>query len=70
MSLELKEQELDALLNDADFVFADYYIFRSVLGRGAFGVVVEAVNKSTLETMAVKVRKWCGHCEANSTLDH
>ncbi len=48
-------QDLELILNDVDYNFADHYVYRSKLGQGAFGVVVEAISKKTLETMAVKV---------------
>lgn len=45
----------DHVLNDTNFLFSDFYLFRSVLGKGSFGIVVEAVSKRTLENMAIKV---------------
>ena len=45
------------LLNDTNFRFSDHFRFRSLLGHGGFGFVVLAVSKTTLETMAVKVKK-------------
>ncbi len=35
--------------------FDDFYIFKGLLGSGAFGLVVKAVNKETNEECAVKV---------------
>ena len=49
-----EEVELEEALNDSNFRFSDYFIYRSLLGRGGFGLVVEAIRKTTLETMAVK----------------
>jgi hypothetical protein len=61
MNEQLSGPELDDALNDIDFSFSDYYVFRSLLGKGGFGLVVEAIRKTTLEVMAVKVvggAKW------------
>ena len=52
---ELDKAALENILNDTNFRFSDQYHYCSVLGKGAFGLVVEAVSKSTLENMAVKV---------------
>ena len=53
--MRLCKQSLDEILNDENFVFADHFCYRKILGHGAFGYVVLAVTKNTLETMAVKV---------------
>ena len=55
MLITLSGPELEQALNDTDFIFAEHYIYRALLGRGAFGLVVEAISKLTLEIMAVKV---------------
>ena len=55
MDKEYTAAELEDLLNDRDYKFSNYYVYRSILGKGGFGVVVDAVSKSTLEGMAVKV---------------
>ncbi len=55
MQVTLSGPELEEALNDTDFVFADHYVYRALLGRGAFGLVVEVISKQTLEIMAVKV---------------
>lgn len=49
------KEELENLLDDGNYKFSDHYVFRSILGKGAFGVVVEAISKATLEVMAVKI---------------
>lgn len=46
---------LEHILNDTDYRFSDHYIYHSLLGKGGFGYVVEAVSKTTMENMAVKV---------------
>lgn len=48
-------QELEILLNDENYNFKDHYHFRSVLGKGGFGIVVEAISKTTFESLAIKV---------------
>jgi hypothetical protein len=58
MKDEMDKATLDCVLNDTNFRFSDYYHYCSLLGKGAFGLVVEAVSKSTLENMAVKVGHW------------
>jgi len=55
MSKELADIELEELLNDTNYKFSSYYVYRGILGKGAFGVVVHAISKKTLEEMAVKV---------------
>jgi len=42
-------------LNDTNFRFSDHFCYRATLGHGSFGIVVLAISKTTLETMAVKV---------------
>ena len=42
-------------LSDSNFNFPEQFCYRATLGHGSFGVVVLAVRKTTLETMAVKV---------------
>ncbi len=44
------------VLNDQDYDFAEQYWFRSVLGQGGYGMVVEAISKATLESLAVKAQ--------------
>eukprot|EP00829_Urostomides_striatus_P002421 TRINITY_DN12613_c0_g1_i1.p1 TRINITY_DN12613_c0_g1~~TRINITY_DN12613_c0_g1_i1.p1 ORF type:complete len:105 (-),score=29.69 TRINITY_DN12613_c0_g1_i1:13-291(-) len=71
----------DRYLNDSNFRFSEHYIYRSVLGKGGFGIVVEAVSKATMENMAVKViekglignievEKIKGEAEMLNSLDH
>ena len=43
-------------LNDGKFIFKNYYTFKSFLGKGSFGLVVEAMNKENCENIAVKVK--------------
>lgn len=52
MSIELEE-----ILNgtDSNRRFTDFFEFREILGKGAFGVVVSALNLTTEEEVAVKV---------------
>lgn len=47
--------DLEKVLNDTNYTFNEHYSFRSVLGKGGFGVVVEAMSKATMEVVAVKV---------------
>lgn len=55
MTEEIPKAVLDEYLNDSNFRFSEHYIYRSLLGKGGFGIVVEAVSKTTMENMAVKV---------------
>lgn len=56
MAEEISKAALDEFLNDTNFRFSQHYSYRSLLGKGGFGIVVEAVSKTTLENMAVKVK--------------
>lgn len=55
MSERLSKAEISEILNDTNFIFSKHYCFQSILGRGGFGIVVQAISKVTLECMAVKV---------------
>lgn len=55
MTANHSKEELEELLNDSGYKFEDHYIFRAILGKGAFGVVVEAISKDTLEALAIKI---------------
>ena len=51
--LKLEDLPLDFI---ATHCFGDLYILDSVLGAGAFGVVLQIVERSTGEELAMKVR--------------
>jgi serine/threonine protein kinase len=39
------------------YTFDDFYIFKGLLGYGAFGIVVKALNRESGEECAVKVSR-------------
>ena len=55
MSLE----DLDS--EDYDTKFSDYFEYKSVVGKGAFGVVVSAISKADEKEYAVKVNNHYSH---------
>jgi len=50
-------EEIEKILNDTNFIFREHYTFKSILGKGGFGIVVEAMTRSTLEKVAIKVEE-------------
>lgn len=46
-------EDLDS--EDYSKKFSDFFEFKSVLGKGAFGTVISAINKSDKREYAVKV---------------
>jgi len=44
------------LLDDPQFDFNEHYIYKSILGNGSFGSVIEVINKENFEIIAIKVK--------------
>ena len=52
-------EDLDS--GEGNFKFSDYFEAKSVIGQGAFGKVVLAVDRDTGEECAVKVSRYSSH---------
>ena len=49
----MNPEELDS--DDYTTKFSDYFEFKAVIGKGAFGTVISAVSKSDSHEYAIKV---------------
>lgn len=57
----MNAEELDS--EEFSNKFSDYFEFKAILGKGAFGVVISAIKKTDNREYAVKVKNNCLSCD-------